>query len=81
MTNPRPIPDRMSVTDPSYRSDFGRGLLITLDGVEARGVLEYCISEGWLRRINLGADGKPVISGDEFEKERVEGVVAVTFRT
>jgi len=45
-------PDRLSL-DP--RSDYfdesllSRGVGIKLNGVEKTGVIEYCISEGWIR--------------------------------
>lgn len=42
-------------------------------GEELHEVVEINTEEGWLRRFQKGADGKPVIKGEEFVIERIEG--------
>lgn len=84
MTKPqdRPIPDRLSVTEPSYDSEFGRRLSITVDGVQQVWVREYCTSEGWVKRLVRETQGHSVTRGalSDPEEETVKGTVVVTVK-
>ncbi len=79
-TTPETLPDRLS-TDP--RSPYfvealiERGIGVRFKGVEKTNVVEYCISEGWVR-LSVGntvdRKGQPLAM-------KVTGPVEVYFRT
>lgn len=78
------IPDRLSVEkgSPFANEAVGRKLEVFLNGIRQVGcVVEYCISEGWLRRYRKTALGK--LKTDDFHQpiiDRVEGTVTVEWR-
>lgn len=80
----RVIPDRVSVekASPFYDAKIGHEIDIALNGIrQINNVVEYCISEGWLRRYRRTALGQ--LKRDEYHQpivDRVEGVVTVTWR-
>jgi CRP-like cAMP-binding protein len=77
------IPDRLSVDpkSPHFKGKKWAAELryIFLDGKEIDTVVEYCISEGWVRQLVRDANGKFVVARDRqsLETTLVRGVVEV----
>lgn len=78
------IPDRVCTekASPFYDAQIGREIDVFLNGIrQVNNVVEYCISEGWLRRYRKTALGQ--VKTDEFHQpiiDRVEGTVTVEWR-
>ncbi len=78
------IPERLFVGDEGYDPDFGRRLLITLDGIEQQAVIGFDFGGtpdvGVVTRYKIGDDGSYVI--DDVREclvvEHVQGDLVVT---
>lgn len=69
-------PDRLAVDPKSPYYDkalLARGIAVLFKGVERVNVAEYCVSEGWVRRIPAGGSYKNTV--------KMQGQVEVWFRT
>lgn len=74
------VPIRSSASDPDFDPDFGRRLVIKLDGVEQAKVVAYDLEAQTIERCVLDADGNIQLNEarDEVLLEVVTGKVEVT---
>lgn len=78
------IPERSFVGDDGYDPDFGRRLLISLDGIEQQAVIGFDFGAGpdagMVVRYKIGDDGNYVIDdvGKCLVIEHVQGDLVVT---
>lgn len=75
------IPDRVSVQEASpHYSPLAVRIECKLDGVVQRNAVEACISEGWVKRLSVDADGKLIVRLGEVQSEVVKGRVELTLQ-
>ena len=78
----KPPPDRACAHRSSpHFSVLARYVLISLDGVVQKGVIEYCKSEGWIRRlVEDGDKWKIAEDGQNLVEETVHGNVELEWK-
>lgn len=70
------LPDRLSVDDRSPFYGPTKGIGVRLDGkVRPDDVIEYCVSEGWVRIMRRMANGKPIRERGRYVGTKFHGVV------
>lgn len=81
MTTAAP-PVRYSVSQPDFDYKIGARLLVRVDGVEQKEVVQYDCEAGTVLRNKLNADGKAQLApdGKECWRETVTGKVTVEWR-
>lgn len=68
-TSEKPSYDRGSanIDSPHYLGmDVCRRLGVLFNGIPQSGVVEFCVSEGWVQKYKKDWRGKPVMNGDQW---------------
>lgn len=74
-----PLPDRVTVAEGPHHDPRYAWINVSLDGVEQKDVIEYCVSGGWIVRYRR-AEGLIVHDNGVMYSDRVTGKVDVWWR-
>lgn len=78
-----PIPDRLSVEpdSPHFNRDVANGIRVWFKGVERKNVVEYCISERWVRFQCRDGKQRPLWrKGKHVTTPKLQGDIKVEWR-
>lgn len=73
------IPDRVSIKpdDPFFDERYQNMVVIFEGGIRKNDVHEFCISEGWIKKIIYMANGKPIYERGKVRTIKMHGNVEV----